>query len=110
MTLTMTRNWTCPDCGKSYVVGNVIDADTCCGRAVMVPPTYKDRVQVSLFGKSYTYLKGSLDLQVGDWVRVPMRKTVAIGEVTALESQYAGKCLPIIGTMERRRPTEESAE
>jgi len=107
-TLTMTRSWTCPDCGKSYTVGNVIDADSCCGRAVMKPVTYKDRVQVTVVGakRDYTYLKGVLDLKVGDLVEVPLRTMNVLGTVSAVESEYAGVCRSVI----RRVPVERTIE
>lgn len=109
-TLTMTRVWTCPDCHITHLVGAVVESDSCCGRAVVRPKTFDDRVQVSIFGnkRAYTFLKVGIDLRAGDLVQVPLRNTNVIGTVIALESEYAGMCAPVLQRITKREPAEES--
>lgn len=97
-TITFTRDWTCPECGQVYKLGDTALMDSCCGRNVLKKPTYKDRVQVNIMGnkRDYTYLKGDLDLQLGDTVEVPLRQMRVLGTVTALESEYGGECKAVL--------------
>jgi hypothetical protein len=113
-TMTFTRLFTCPDCNRSYLKGEVCPVDSCCGIAASRPVVYKDRVQVSIFGskKAYTYLRGDLELKVGDRVEVSVgtasRGTV-IGVVTSLESTYGGSCKVIYSVLPPLPSQEETS-